>query len=69
MDWIGVALSLTGWYLMPKKRRIAIIVFLIAGIAWVTWSILTKTWSILFIQLCYAVLNVRTLVIWSRKQA
>lgn len=66
MDWVGVLFSLSGWYLMPKHRVTAIVVFLLGGVIWITWSISTKTWSILFIQLCYTALNTRTLLIWRK---
>lgn len=64
MDWIGVALNLTGWYLMPTRKILAIKIFLIGNVLWFTWAASREIYSIVFIQLCFAVLNVRTIRMW-----
>lgn len=64
MDWLGVMTSVAGWYLMPKRREYAMVVFLFGNASWITWAVMMNVWSILALQVIFVVLNVRTLYLW-----
>lgn len=66
MDWAGVVVNLTGWYLMPHHRRAALALFMVSNAVWICWALANGVWSIVFIQICYVVLNIRTLRAWRK---
>jgi hypothetical protein len=64
IDWLGVFLSLFGWFLMAKKRFIALIILVLANVVWLIWGLETRVWSIFVLQSCFMVLNGRTMYEW-----
>lgn len=64
MDWIGAAINVIGWYVMPKNRLAATCIFLISNIVWISWGIGHTTWSIVILQGCFVFLNIRAVLIW-----
>ena len=66
MDWVGVFLSLLGWFLMAKHRHMAMVVLLAANLVWVIWAVPLHVWSLVTLQVCFMVLNIRTILEWSK---
>ena len=64
MDWIGAAINLIGWYIMPKNRLIATCIFLVSNMLWISWGIGHTTWSIVIVEVCFFYLNIRAVLIW-----
>jgi hypothetical protein len=64
MDWIGAAINVIGWYIMPKNRLAATCIFLIGNIFWISWGIGHSTWSIIVLQGFFVLLNIRAVLIW-----
>lgn len=63
MDWIGAGINLVGWYLMPKNQLTAIVIFLVSNIFWISWGLSEGAWSVVIVQLCFMVLNIRAALI------
>lgn len=63
MDWIGVALSLTGMYLLPTHYKAAITLFIIGNFVWIAYALPNGIWSIVGLQCVFLGLNVRA---WRR---
>jgi hypothetical protein len=67
MDWLGVCLSLLGWFLMARHRFLALAVLLAANGAWIAWAAPLHVWSLVTLQLCFIVLNIRALREWKKE--
>ncbi|QQR98872.1 MAG: nicotinamide mononucleotide transporter [Sphingobacteriales bacterium] len=63
-DWIGVCFSLLGWYLMSKHRFKGLLVLFIANILWIIFGIQEKLYSLVFLQVSFIVLNIKTNIDW-----
>ncbi|MFT3947835.1 MAG: hypothetical protein QM763_12775 [Agriterribacter sp.] len=68
IDWLGVCLSLLGWFLMAKKRFYALIVLCFANLVWLSWAIMTSVASLGFLQVCFMILNLRTIYEWIKTE-
>ena len=66
MDWLGVFLSLLGWFFMAKNRHMAMIVLLAANVVWIIWAVPLSLWSLVTLQVCFMGLNIRTTLEWSK---
>ena len=64
MDWIGAAINLIGWFIMPNHRLRATGIFLIGNIVWISWGFDRATWSIVILQGFFIFLNVRAIYMW-----
>ncbi len=67
VDWLATGLSLLGWYLMADHRVRALFVLMAANIAWGFWASTLQHWSLLLLQVCFMVFNLRTLRAWRRE--
>lgn len=67
MDWIASDLSLIGWYLIPKRKILAMCIFLCVNVAWIVWSLSNSVYSLFLLQVCFVVLNIRTIKEWSEE--
>ena len=63
-DWIGVFFSLLGWYLMSKYRFIGLLVLIVANILWIIFGIKSEIYSLVFLQLSFIILNIKTNIEW-----
>ena len=59
MDWLGVALSIGGMYLLPKHYHYAIALFIVSDFAWAAYGFQGGIWSIVGLQVVFFALNVR----------
>lgn len=66
MDWLGVALSIGGMWLLPKYYHWAIGLFIVSDFAWAAYGFQGGVWSIVGLQCVFFVLNVRAL--WKGKK-
>lgn len=69
IDWLGVLLSLFGWFLMARQRFIALLVLIFANVIWFTWGFTTNVPSIMFLQVSFMLLNFRTIYEWLKTEA
>lgn len=61
MDWLGVALSIGGMWLLPKHYKWAIALFIIGNFVWIGYALPNGIWSIVGLQCVFFCLNVRAL--------
>lgn len=61
MDWLGVALSIGGMWLLPKYYKWAIALFILSNFVWTAYGLQGGVWSIIGLQCVFLVLNVRAL--------
>jgi hypothetical protein len=67
MDWPGTILNIFGAWLNAKDAKKATVIWLIANLIWIAWSIHTRTYSILLSSTIFMAINIRTLVVrWKR---
>jgi nicotinamide riboside transporter PnuC len=67
IDWIAAGLGLAGMWLLPTRRKTAIILFLIGNVLWLAWALQTGSYGVVANYLLMGVLNARTLWTWVRE--
>ncbi len=68
IDWLGVFLSLSGWFLMGKRRFFAILVLILTNIVWLTWALTNNVYSMMVLSTCFIILNVKTIINWIKDE-
>ena len=66
IDWLGIGLSITAYFLMAKRRRLAISILVGSNLIWGSWAFSKGVHSLFFLNICYLILNIRTLYTWRK---
>jgi hypothetical protein len=67
IDWLGICLSLTAYFLMAKHRKTAITILVVSNLVWGTWAFSKGITTVYILNICYLILNSRTLYLWNWK--
>jgi len=66
IDWIAAALNIIGMFVLPRRRMVAMYVFLLGNVAYIAWALQQHVWSIIALQVILVALNIRTIIIWRK---
>jgi len=64
MDWFAAGLSVVATYLLPKRKLIAVYIYLGSSVLYLVWACYAHIWSIAVLQLIMITLNIRTIILW-----
>lgn len=67
IDWLGMCMSLTAYFLMAKRRKKAIIILVVSNLIWGTWALINNVTSVIVMNSCYLLLNLRTIYYWKNE--
>jgi hypothetical protein len=69
MDWLDLvqwpAMVVTVWAAwlvassVKRRRLLGFWIFLLSNVLWVVWGIHTRSWALVFLQVCLAAMNIR----------
>ena len=64
IEWLATAGSLTGALMVARHIRSGYGVWLIANILWIFFAAKHKHWGLLFLSICYLVINAYGFIKW-----
>jgi len=69
MEYVGliqwpamVATVIAAWLVASQhkpKREFGFWIFLLSNVLWVVWGVYTRSWALVFLQVCLAAMNIR----------
>ena len=68
IGWSAAILSITGLYLMAKKKWQCYIPWLIAAPLWIILGFITKSYETIVTFICYQVMNIYGIYEWKLKK-
>lgn len=66
MSWIATVLSLTGNFLVNKKRIEGFYIWTLSNILWVIIAFKTSNMAQMVLFVCYSILNIHGIISWKR---